>query len=192
MGFIGSVGASTNKQRLKDKGVTHILIVGKGLKKYHPQSFEYLQINVDDHPRAATYLASKLPTALAFIARALSSGGSILVHCFAGKSRSATVVLAYLMVSEGLSLQQAMAVLRAQRPVCQPNLGFMAELLKVQRNCTHLQRAIMNNGDGESISRLLASEREEEMFPNSSCDDIDSQDDLDEDEDVNLSFASSS
>merc|ERR1719191_502351 len=65
------------------------------------------------------------------------------------------------MVSEGLSLEQAMSVLRAQRPVCQPNLGFMAELLKIQRDSTSLQQAIANRGENHLI-RLSSSDMEEE------------------------------
>ena len=36
-----------------------------------------------------------------------SENGGVLVHCFMGYSRSATIVLSYLMRKEGLSLKEA-------------------------------------------------------------------------------------
>ena len=36
-----------------------------------------------------------------------SDHGGVLVHCFMGYSRSATIVLSYLMRKEGLSLKEA-------------------------------------------------------------------------------------
>lgn len=41
--------------------------------------------------------------ALAFIERAKASGGAVLVHCHEGKSRSVTLVLAYLMTTQACS-----------------------------------------------------------------------------------------
>jgi protein-tyrosine phosphatase len=53
---------------------------------------------------------------------------SVLVHCRAGISRSATIVLAYLMQFHDLSLDEAITTVRSRRPIVQPNVGFMAQL----------------------------------------------------------------
>ena len=60
----------------------------------------------------------------------LTNGGgySCLVHCAAGVSRSATIVLAYIMRKLRVSLSEALTLLRADRPCVQPNLGFMFQL----------------------------------------------------------------
>ena len=65
---------------------------------------------------------------LKFIARALLDGGRVLVHCFAGKSRSSTVVAAYAMATEGTALKDTMDLITAARPVASPNEGFMRQL----------------------------------------------------------------
>lgn len=49
------------------------------------------------------------------------------MHCAAGRSRSATVVAAYLMVREGLSAEAAIEDLREKWWVC-PNIGFRQQL----------------------------------------------------------------
>ncbi len=45
-----------------------------------------------------------------------------------GKSRSATVVCAYLMRRYGYSPSEALAQVREGRPFCEPNDGFMKQL----------------------------------------------------------------
>lgn len=73
-------------------------------------------------------LAPVLDTVLPDMEAALARGEKVLVHCAAGISRSASVVLAYLMRRDHCSLDQALATLRAIRPCVSPNPAFMAEL----------------------------------------------------------------
>nr|XP_023658747.1 dual specificity protein phosphatase 13-like [Paramormyrops kingsleyae] len=66
------------------------------------------------------------PTA-AFIQTALSQKGRVLVHCAMGVSRSATLVLAYLMIRERLPLLEAICTVKKHRHIC-PNSGFLEQL----------------------------------------------------------------
>lgn len=45
-----------------------------------------------------------------------------------GKSRSATVVIAYLMHKYHMSPAEALEQIRLARPICEPNEGFMKQL----------------------------------------------------------------
>jgi dual specificity phosphatase 12 len=45
-----------------------------------------------------------------------------------GKSRSATIIMAYLMNKYRISRDEALSQLREGRPVCGPNDGFMEQL----------------------------------------------------------------
>lgn len=63
------------------------------------------------------------------IAREARRGGRTLVHCMAGVSRSATMVLAYLIKHQKMSLSEAYDHVKSKRPCIQPNLGFWRQLI---------------------------------------------------------------
>uniref|UniRef100_A0A8C2K4Q6 Dual specificity phosphatase 13a n=1 Tax=Cyprinus carpio TaxID=7962 RepID=A0A8C2K4Q6_CYPCA len=51
----------------------------------------------------------------------------VFAHCLMGVSRSATLVLAFLMICEDLTLMEAIKAVRQHRDSC-PNLGFLNQL----------------------------------------------------------------
>ncbi|KAI9138383.1 protein-tyrosine phosphatase-like protein, partial [Paraphysoderma sedebokerense] len=55
-------------------------------------------------------------------------GGKVLVHCHAGVSRSATIILVYLMRYCNLRLAQAFDLTFRARPIVRPNEGFGRKL----------------------------------------------------------------
>nr|KAF6427438.1 dual specificity phosphatase 26 [Rousettus aegyptiacus] len=56
----------------------------------------------------------------------------ILVHCAVGVSRSATLVLAYLMLYHHLTLVEAIKKVKDHRGII-PNRGFLRQLLALDR-----------------------------------------------------------
>ncbi|KAH8822938.1 protein-tyrosine phosphatase-like protein [Flagelloscypha sp. PMI_526] len=63
-----------------------------------------------------------------FIDEALEQGRGIVVHCMMGVSRSATVVIAYLMWKKSMTFEDALTHVKERRPVIDPNEGFRAQL----------------------------------------------------------------
>lgn len=56
-----------------------------------------------------------------------------LVHCAYGISRSSAVIAAWLMTRRGKLLEDALHEIRQVRPSIAPKMGFVAALLKIQR-----------------------------------------------------------
>jgi hypothetical protein len=56
--------------------------------------------------------------AVSELARAVAAGKRVLVHCHAGRSRSVCIVAKYLMDSQGISSDEALAQIRKKREIC--------------------------------------------------------------------------
>jgi dual specificity phosphatase 12 len=54
----------------------------------------------------------------------MNKGGKVLVHCFAGVSRSATIIIAYMMQEHGMNYHSAFKFVKSKRPFINPNEGF--------------------------------------------------------------------
>ncbi len=54
--------------------------------------------------------------------------GNVLVHCFAGVSRSSTIVISFLMKKLNWSYKEAFDHVRKKRWVINPNPGFVKQL----------------------------------------------------------------
>ena len=53
---------------------------------------------------------------------------NILVHCYMGSSRSASIILAYLIKYYHLTLEDALKLLKEKRPVVNINVDFWKDL----------------------------------------------------------------
>lgn len=56
------------------------------------------------------------------------TAGHILVHCSKGVSRSTSMVVAYLMKIEAMTLDAALALVTSKRPIANPNASFRRQL----------------------------------------------------------------
>lgn len=61
-----------------------------------------------------------------------SNEGRSLVHCVAGVSRSVSLVLAYLMKYQKMSLKSAFHHVKSVRPQIRPNTGFFKQLIEYE------------------------------------------------------------
>jgi len=87
--------------------------------------FTLYRIDIKDLPtqRLDTTL---LEAACDYIDEMRGSGKSVLVHCQQGVSRSASIVIAYLIRKNRWSYREAFAFVKGKRACVQPNLGFAA------------------------------------------------------------------
>jgi protein-tyrosine phosphatase len=77
-------------------------------------------------------IGSYFQDCIQFIDQAIAARGAVLVHCLAGISRSATVVIAYMMASQRLTLLKATVHVKARRHWANPNPGFVSQLRRFE------------------------------------------------------------
>jgi len=123
--FIGDFAAASNLYKLKSQGISHILTVAGHLNPVFPKMFKYKVVKVDDLP--STNLSPYFEEVIKYIEEARTHGG-ILVHCFAGVSRSATCVIAYLMAKFNAPFEDCFTYLSSKRNIVFPNIGFQRQL----------------------------------------------------------------
>lgn len=88
-------------------------------KHYRSSGMELVRIRVEDFN--SEDLTSKLPECVRELARLLSAGHKVYLHCTAGASRSPTVAIAYLHRRRGWPLARALAYLKERRE-CSPDV----------------------------------------------------------------------
>ncbi|KAI3814830.1 hypothetical protein L1987_14476 [Smallanthus sonchifolius] len=128
--YLGSVGAANNKTLLKSLNITHILTVASSLPPSYPNDFTYKVVDVPD--REEVNIAQFFDDCFGFINEAKRTGG-VLVHCFVGRSRSVTIVVAYLMKKHGMRSSEALNLVKSKRSVAAPNSGFILQLRNYEK-----------------------------------------------------------
>lgn len=126
--YLGSQDSVTT-ENIDRYHLTHILSLGietpfiddrKVVKRYVP-CLDLPETNMKDIFEDAS----------AFLDIAIDNNGVVLVHCNAGVSRSASIVIAYLILKVGMSFDDALKLVKGKRPAIQPNSGFVEQLRKL-------------------------------------------------------------
>ena len=102
--------------------------------------------------------------AIEFIRSAITNGGIVFVHwylklppnlySYAGISRSASVVIAYLMQQHEMSLFDAMSLTRKKRPIIHPNPGFQKQLFDYEKKLKQGRLKLINEATMKASSPM--------------------------------------
>uniref|UniRef100_A0A667YLA5 Dual specificity protein phosphatase n=1 Tax=Myripristis murdjan TaxID=586833 RepID=A0A667YLA5_9TELE len=135
--YIGDEETAKDKYILRKLGMTHILnaaegtwnSVDTGADYYSDMDIVYYGVVAEDVPTFD--LSQYFFSAAQFIDATLNK---LLVHCVMGRSRSATLFLAYLMICKNMTVVEAIEHVKKRRRII-PNWGFLKQLRELD---THL------------------------------------------------------
>ena len=132
--YLGSEYNASNFAELQRLGITHVINVtpNNEIKNFFPDMLAYHRIPVVD--LETEDLHRHLPDAVRRLTASKELGHKVLVHCQRGVSRSPTVVVAFFMYGQGLSLQQALQLAKERRPIVKPNKGFLRQLEELEQD----------------------------------------------------------
>ncbi|CAG5115790.1 unnamed protein product, partial [Candidula unifasciata] len=167
--FLGpyAVAMKSKLEFLKCAGITHIICIRQSIEAnfVRPnflQHFTYLVLDIADSP--TENIIQHFKETKKFIDRCLAQGGKVLVHGNGGLSRSAAVVIAYVMETYSLSYREAVASVRNKRFCISLNDGFLNQLAEYE----HIYKAQILSDTSEAASQnLLKRKRLEDDFDNS-------------------------
>lgn len=81
-----------------------------------------------------SHIENHLEPAMHFIHTALRTGNPVLVHCKSGVNRSPAFVIAYLMLFEDYSVEDAIALVQQKRPVAKIHPHYLAGIERYRSN----------------------------------------------------------
>jgi len=128
--YLSGYYTARDAEELSRLGITHVVSV----LEYVPDipdniaAQNRLHVCVADQPEE--YILAHFEETTEFIRSALaeSKSNNVLVHCFMGVSRSATVVCAYLVATTTKDAAESIKFVQSQRGIVSPNLGFRKQL----------------------------------------------------------------
>ena len=139
--FLGSGQDASNAEKLRENGVTHIVNVADDVENFHPDHFVYCNLNVTDFGGDAG-ISRVFDQAVDFIRKATLNcesdepgvGPGILVHCANGSNRSSAVVIACLMILQGLDLETAFDTVKKAHKKTHPLGDNRKQLMDFERS----------------------------------------------------------
>ena len=138
--YLSDLASACNLFALKEIGITHVICVVLAIDPIFPMEFEYLNIQARDIAEENLY--QYFDECYDFIEDAISKNGKVLIHCAYGKSRSASIVIAYLIKKLGITYDQAYQMVYEQRPIIDPNPGFVEQLVQYYENNCNISKNI--------------------------------------------------
>jgi len=127
--FLGSLRCTQSEKVYKVLNISALVTAGKGLQVIDPlpKGVEQYALNVDDAPDQT--LVPFFDSVYEYIEKIVKEDRRVLIHCFAGLSRSVTFVCAYLMRKRRIPFKTALLLVKRARPAVNPNLGFRRQLI---------------------------------------------------------------
>ena len=144
--YLSGDDAATNRSILAANRITHIINITSNVANKFEKELTYMKIHLYD--LANQDILKHFEDTFNFIETALNASpdNSVLVHCNQGVSRSATIVIAYLMQKSLYpTYKQAYEHVKQKRTKIKPNAGFVEQLNRLEQKLQSKNETQFNN-----------------------------------------------
>ena len=124
--YFGPQDVTLDEASLRHLGITHVFsIIGEPDVRF--KGITYCSV---DHvrDRSEQFILNQVMSCDEFINQARKRGGKVFVNCRAGISRSSALVIGHLILTYGFTFEDALDLVRSDRPEADPNEGFRQQL----------------------------------------------------------------
>lgn len=127
--YIGDRGAVKNQDKVRKAGITAVVRLDDAPRELGQWDDDFTLLDMpftdgDSIPNAT------IPTVTKFIHEQIEAEKSVLVHCERGISCSVSLLMAYLIEYEAMSIAQAFCAIKAVRPIAEPHPKLLLSLLQ--------------------------------------------------------------
>ncbi|CAO4369028.1 unnamed protein product [Caenorhabditis nigoni] len=163
--YLSGRTVSQNSELLKEKNIRTVINVSDREVSNYENSYPFVR-NYRFYSMSDTADArfdSILDEAIRLIHETRIRGEAVLVHCFLGVSRSATLVAFYLITAFGINWRDAVDYIHHRRFSANPNFGFLHQLkvysntkaAEARRQLTSPRCLRMRESDRDVIKKYL-------------------------------------
>jgi predicted protein tyrosine phosphatase len=121
-----SSGAAVNYKTIQENKISHVINWSSSAQCNAFNDIEYMCITGISGRFGMLHDLAQLDKAVEFVEAARKSGGRVLSHCWHGRNRSVTTLVAYLMKYEGMTAKQANNLIKQTRPQADPYFDVLA------------------------------------------------------------------
>lgn len=125
--YLGSAFNAASYETLRDLNIKIIINATAEISEYYPQEFTYIRYKLYDNNKNS--VKKYLEDAYNNIKyHQENTKGNILIHCFMGASRSASLVIYYLIKTKSYSFDEALNFVKNKRAIVNPTFRLTKDL----------------------------------------------------------------
>ena len=121
--YLGDAEAASDEDYLKSYNITTVINCADDIHSSY-KDLKFLELKIYDIEGQSLF--PKFEIAYEFIK--INNKGNILIHCFLGMSRSASLVAFYMMKEKGWDYDTCYKYMKERRPIAEPISGFAQQL----------------------------------------------------------------
>ena len=130
--FLGTLIEARKEKKLLDAGVLNLLCVASSCRFPKEERIRLLHLPLADEGTGDLIQVSE--KAVEFIDKVKAEQGRVLVFCRQAQNRSPSVIISYLMASEGLSLKEAYRDIQEKRSLICPHRDYFSQLQELDKS----------------------------------------------------------
>ena len=134
--WLGNIIAAKSSKIIIENKINIIVNCSNNIPFYHETTKNY-RIAVDDNLEKDQIdkLYKYIPKIIPIIHNHLLNNDKILVHCYAGKQRSASIICSYLLKYTDMKLSQCIEIIKTKRlKAFSPEINFLDALIKYKND----------------------------------------------------------
>tara|TARA_B110001450_G_C17590284_1_gene468669 strand:- start:61 stop:567 length:507 start_codon:yes stop_codon:yes gene_type:complete len=124
--YIGNIYDAYDIHTLKTLNINHIISAVTGFDHIYSSDINHLSLELIDNEDQNIIHYFEISNH--FLDNAIKNNSTVLIHCIAGRSRSVSLLIAYLIYKYKYTVKDAIELIKKKRDIIEPNQNFIDQL----------------------------------------------------------------